>query len=122
MATASRPTAARILPPLTSTLNPARAASLSTHDPKPAILHRDLKSSNLLCDDGYTVKICDFGLARLKKARGVNAATATLRDERGTPGTKFQQATMTGNCGTVHWMAPEVLTNDRYSETADMYR
>ena len=29
---------------------------------------------------------------------------------------------MTGNCGTVHWMAPEVLTNDRYSETADMYR
>lgn len=28
---------------------------------------------------------------------------------------------MTGNCGTVQWMAPEVLSNQHYSEAADVY-
>ena len=28
---------------------------------------------------------------------------------------------MTGNCGTVQWMAPEVLANQRYAEPADVY-
>ena len=28
---------------------------------------------------------------------------------------------MTGNCGTVQWMAPEVLSNQQYSEAADVY-
>ncbi|CAM9846383.1 unnamed protein product, partial [Discosporangium mesarthrocarpum] len=69
------------------------------HRHQPPILHRDLKSANLLLDDSYTVKICDFGLARLKA---------------------FSNS-MTGNCGTVQWMAPEVLSYDKYTETADVY-
>ncbi|CAN0078361.1 unnamed protein product [Heterosigma akashiwo] len=28
---------------------------------------------------------------------------------------------MTGNCGTVQWMAPEVLGNQKYSESADVF-
>ena len=28
---------------------------------------------------------------------------------------------MTGNCGTVQWMAPEVLANQAYNEKADIY-
>lgn len=28
---------------------------------------------------------------------------------------------MTGNCGTVQWMAPEVLANMSYNEKADVY-
>ena len=34
------------------------------------LLHRDLKSSNLLCDEAYTVKICDFGMARPTSKHG----------------------------------------------------
>ncbi|GMI10639.1 hypothetical protein TrVE_jg2280 [Triparma verrucosa] len=69
------------------------------HQADPPVLHRDLKSANLLLDDGYNVKICDFGLARLKAYTNSH----------------------TGNTGTTQWMAPEVLMNQRYGEKADVY-
>ena len=34
---------------------------------KKKILHCDLKSQNILLNDDWTVKICDFGLARYKE-------------------------------------------------------
>ncbi|CAB9518917.1 Ephrin type-B receptor 3 (Fragment) [Seminavis robusta] len=69
------------------------------HSGDPPILHRDLKSANILLNESYTAKVCDFGLSRLKA----------------------QERSMTGNCGTVQWMAPEVLANQRYNEKADVY-
>mmetsp|Transcript_14687 Transcript_14687/g.30358 ORF Transcript_14687/g.30358 Transcript_14687/m.30358 type:complete len:491 (-) Transcript_14687:78-1550(-) len=69
------------------------------HSGHPPVLHRDLKSANLLLDESYTTKVCDFGLSRLKA----------------------QARSMTANCGTVQWMAPEVLANRNYDEKADVY-
>ncbi|KAG9406671.1 hypothetical protein AC1031_002991 [Aphanomyces cochlioides] len=69
------------------------------HNFEPPILHRDLKSPNLLVDRDYSVKISDFGLSRVKA---------------------YVQ-TMTGSCGTMQWMAPEVLGNEKYTEKADVF-
>jgi len=63
------------------------------------ILHRDLKTHNLLVDKFWNVKVADFGLSR---AMGDTDGTMTA-------------------CGTPSWAAPEVLRRDHYSFKADVY-
>ncbi|KAK7406169.1 hypothetical protein VNO78_07789 [Psophocarpus tetragonolobus] len=70
------------------------------HHRNPPIVHRDLKSSNLLVDRNWTVKVGDFGLSRLK-----DATLLTTKSGRGTP----------------QWMAPEVLRNEPSNEKSDVY-
>nr|KJB28745.1 hypothetical protein B456_005G067300 [Gossypium raimondii] len=65
------------------------------HHCNPTIVHRDLKSSNLLVDKNWTVKVGDFGLSRLK-----HATFLTTKTGKGTP----------------QWMAPEVLRNEPSDE------
>jgi serine/threonine protein kinase len=78
------------------------------HESEPPILHRDLKSLNLLltdkvasATDGITVKITDFGVSKFLD-ESVNMMN-------------------TGQMGTCHWMAPEVLAGYHYSLPADVY-
>lgn len=64
------------------------------------IVHRDLKSLNVLVDSNNRVRICDFGFSRYAS----------------------EESHMTHGIGTPHWMAPELL-EDRasYTSKVDVY-
>jgi len=68
------------------------------HGCTPPLIHRDLKPHNLLVDDNWRVKVCDFGLSKFVEP----------------------QHEMTA-CGTPAYAAPEVLRNSVYSTSADVY-
>ncbi|XP_020104386.1 serine/threonine-protein kinase EDR1 [Ananas comosus] len=70
------------------------------HTSVPTIVHRDLKSPNLLVDKNWTVKVCDFGLSRLKHNTFLSSKSTA---------------------GTPEWMAPEVLRNEPSNEKCDVY-
>jgi len=56
------------------------------------IIHRDLKPENLLLDDGYNIKISDFGLSNIME-----------------PGKRFNTF-----CGSLHYACPEILRGEEY--------
>ncbi len=67
------------------------------------IVHRDLKSLNLLLDAKWNVKVSDFGLTKFRE--------------------EVQKATVHEAQGSIHWTAPEVLneTVDLDYTLADVY-
>jgi serine/threonine protein kinase len=80
------------------------------HAFQPPIIHRDLKSLNLLLARPVTgttdipfVKVSDFGLARMKDTAGTEWGKMTIA------------------AGTCHWMAPEVFSGGNYDLKVDVY-
>ena len=76
------------------------------HTNNPPVLHRDLKSLNILLtnniekdSDTTDIKISDFGLSRLYQ----------------------KSCIMSGNLGTCYWMAPEIIVNKKYTTKVDVY-
>lgn len=63
------------------------------------VIHRDLKSYNVLVDLDFHVKVSDFGLAKVKPedASGITA------------------------CGTIRWQAPELFTGRSATKESDVY-
>ncbi|KAB2627893.1 serine/threonine-protein kinase EDR1 [Pyrus ussuriensis x Pyrus communis] len=70
------------------------------HTSHPTVVHRDLKSPNLLVDKNWNVKVCDFGLSRTKHHTYLSSKSTA---------------------GTPEWMAPEVLRNEPANEKCDVY-
>lgn len=64
------------------------------------IIHRDMKPQNILISPGSVVKLCDFGFAR-----AMSTNTVVLRSIKGTP----------------LYMAPELVREQPYNHTADLW-
>ncbi|KAL3683437.1 hypothetical protein R1sor_001459 [Riccia sorocarpa] len=64
------------------------------------IIHRDMKPQNILIGAGGIVKLCDFGFAR-----AMSCNTMVLRSIKGTP----------------LYMAPELVREQPYNHTADLW-
>lgn len=68
------------------------------HSMQPNILHRDLKSRNVLLNSQLNAKLTDFGVSR-----------------------EQSEDQMTNAVGTSLWMAPEVMMGGHYDSKADVY-
>ncbi|KAG6960508.1 hypothetical protein JG688_00009558 [Phytophthora aleatoria] len=70
------------------------------HSFQPPLVHRDLKSKNVLLSSDMEAKLSDFGTSRFRSS----------------------DKTMTGGVGTGRWLAPEVIRGDSdYGPAADIY-
>jgi serine/threonine protein kinase len=74
------------------------------HSRRPPIVHRDLKSANVLIGSNNTAKVTDFGISR----------TQSGPDE-------VMMNTKAGSHGTVPYMAPELLNESEHDQSVDVY-
>ncbi len=79
------------------------AALAYTHDQ--GVVHRDLKPANIVRLDDGTVKICDFGIARLGHDIGFTSRLTGTGVAMGTP----------------HYMSPEQIAGEEVDRRSDLY-
>ncbi|KAF7043711.1 hypothetical protein CFC21_053035 [Triticum aestivum] len=81
-------------------LGAAKGLMYLHHDCTPAVIHRDIKSANILLDEDYEAKIADFGIARV--AAGNSEEFSCF-------------------AGTHGYLAPELAYSLKVTEKTDVY-
>ncbi|RCV37234.1 hypothetical protein SEVIR_8G047500v4 [Setaria viridis] len=81
----------------------AAALAFLHHGRRPPVLHRDVKSSNVLLGEGFEAKLADFGLARIVRGSPAKSHVST-------------QA-----AGTAGYVAPEIWLGVGATAKADVY-
>ncbi|XP_059670553.1 receptor-like protein kinase HSL1 [Cornus florida] len=84
-------------------LDAAEGLSYLHHDCVPAIVHRDVKSNNILLDGDYGARVADFGVAKVVDASGKGPKSMSV---------------IAGSCG---YIAPEYAYTLRVNEKSDIY-
>ncbi|CAM8893263.1 unnamed protein product [Rhodiola kirilowii] len=79
----------------------ARGLAYLHEDCHPRIIHRDIKSANILLDENYESRVADFGLARLASDTYTHVSTRVM--------------------GTFGYMAPEYASSGKLTEKSDVY-